>query len=149
MTREQARSDYDRIANAVPGHVLGSAIGPALSSLGRDEVHERIFNSASEMTPSVRGQFFETLLNAIGGHGGNVASVLNQLGIDQNVMDRPQQATPDDVAKVAAQAQQTHPDAFNQAMSFFHQHPTLVKVLGTMAIAKIAQQLSRAPQPSR
>jgi hypothetical protein len=52
------------------------------------------------------------------------ASILNRLGIDQNVMDRPQQATPDDVAKVAAQAQQTHPDAFNQAMSFFHQHPT-------------------------
>jgi len=149
VTREQAHNDYDTIASAVPGHVLGSVIGPALSSLGRDEVHERILNSATEMTPSIRGQFFDTLLNAIGSNGGNVASILNQLGIDQSVMNRPQQASPEDVAKVAAHAQQTHPDAFNQAMSFFKQHPTLVKVLGTMAIAKIAQQLSRTPQPTR
>jgi hypothetical protein len=149
VTREQARNDYDTIARAVPGHVLGSVIGPALSSLGRDQVQERIRNSASEMTPALRGQFFETLLNAIGGSGGNIASMLSELGIDQNVINRPQQASPDDVAKVAAQAQQAHPDAFNQAMSFFRQHPTLVKVLGTMAIARIAQHLSRAPQPTR
>ena len=67
------------------------------------------------MTPSVRGQFFQTLLNAIGGGGGNVGSILSQLGVDPSVVNRPQQASPEDVAKVAAHAQQTHPDAFNQA----------------------------------
>ena len=149
VTPEQARSDYDRIASTVPGHVLGSVIGPALSSLGRDQVQERIYNSASEMTPGVRGQFFETLLNSIGGSGGNVSSILTQPGVNPGLMNRPQEASPDDVAKIAAHAQQAHPDAFNQAMSFYKQHPTLVKVLGTMAIAKIAQQLSGTPQPSR
>jgi len=34
-------------------------------------------------------------------------------------------------------------------MSLFEQHPALVKVPGTMAITKIAQQLSRTPQPTR
>ena len=48
VTAEQAHTDYDTIASAVPGHVLGSVIGPALSSLGRDQVQERIRNSASE-----------------------------------------------------------------------------------------------------
>jgi hypothetical protein len=35
-------------------------------------------------------------------------------------------------------------------MHFYSEHPTLVKVLGTMAIAKIAQRLStHAPQATR
>jgi hypothetical protein len=99
----RASRDYDKIAETVPGDVLGSAIGPALGSLGRDQVRERIRNSASEMAPSVRGQFFQTLLNAIGGSGGNVIAILNQLGIDPGLVNRPQQASPDDVASVAAQ----------------------------------------------
>src|SRR5205814_7973545 len=149
VSRDQARNDYDTIASAVPNDVLGSIIGPALSSLGRDQVQERIGNSASEMTPALRGQFLQTLLNAAGG-GANVASILTQLGIDRNVATNPQQASPDDVAKVAAHVHDTRPDAFNQAMGFFSQHPTLVKVLGTMAIAQIAQHLStRAPQVGR
>ena len=37
-------------------------------------------------------------------------------------------------------------EVFNQAMHFYSDHPTLVKVLGTMAIAKIAQHLSQGPQ---
>lgn len=147
VTHEQAGTDYDRISGAVPGQVLGSAIGPALRSLGRDEVQNRIQGSANEMTPPVRGQFFGTLLNAIAGHGGNVGAILGQLGIDPGLANRPQDASPADVSKVAAHAHDAHPDAFNQAMSFYAQHPTLVKVLGTVAIARIAQQLSnRTPQ---
>jgi len=150
ISREQARNDYDTIASAVPQDVLGSAIGPALSSLGREQVQERIGNSASEMTPTLRGQFLQALLNAVGGGGGSYASILSQLGIDGSVATNPQQASPDDVAKVAAHVHDTRPDAFNQAMGFFSEHPILVKVLGTMAIAKIAQHLSaRAPQLKR
>lgn len=150
ISRDQARNDYDTIASAVPHDVLGSVIGPALSSLGREQVQERIGNSASEMSPAVRGQFLQTLLNAVGSGAGSVASMLTQLGIDRSVAANPQQASPDDVAKVAAHVHDTRPDAFNQAMGFFSQHPILVKVLGTMAIAKIAQHLSaKAPQLNR
>src|SRR5437588_9605639 len=100
VSREQARNDYDTIASAVPKDVLGSVIGPALGSLGRDQVQERIGNSASEMTPALRGEFLQTLLNAVGGGGANVASLLAQLGIDRNVANNPQQASPADVANV-------------------------------------------------
>src|SRR3954453_8167572 len=90
VSRDQARNDYDTIANAVPKDVLGSVIGPALSSLGRDQVQERIGNSAREMTPALRGQFLQTLLNALGG-GTNITSILEQLGIDRNIANHPQQ----------------------------------------------------------
>ena len=78
ISRDQARNDYDTIASAVPHDVLGSVIGPALSSLGREQVQERIGNSASEMSPAVRGQFLQTLLNAVGSGAGSVASMLTQ-----------------------------------------------------------------------
>lgn len=146
ISPDQARRDYDKISTAVPPNVLGAAIGPALSSLGRQEVQTRIYNSATEMTPSIRGQFVERLLSAIGGSGTNVTAMLSQLGINPNVAARPDQATPEDAAKMAAHVHDTKPDVFNQAMHFYSQHPTLVKVLGTMAIAKIAQHLSSGPQ---
>jgi hypothetical protein len=150
VNREQAHDDYDRIATAVPGPVLGSVIGPAMSSLAPQEVETRIRNSATEMPPPVRAQFFNTLLSAIAQSGGNIGAILAQLGINPAVAQQPGTASPADVAKVTAHAMHAHPDAFNKAMSFYSEHPTLVKVLGTLAIAKIAQQVSsRAPQLSR
>ena len=100
---DQARRDYDTIATTVPPHVLGAAIGPALGSLGGQEVQTRIYNSATEMSPSIRGQFVERLLSAIGGSGANVTTMLSQLGINPNVAAQPDQATPED----AAAAEQT------------------------------------------
>jgi len=146
---DQARRDYDTISTTVPSHVLGAAIGPALASLGRQEVQTRIYNSATEMSPSVRGQFVQRLLAAIGGSGTNVTAMLSQLGINPDIAARPDQASPEDAAKVAAHVHDTKPDVFNQAMHFYTEHPTLVKVLGTMAIAKIAQRLSTQTPQSR
>jgi hypothetical protein len=139
---DQARRDYDAIAGKVPPHVLGSVIGPALASLGRQEVQTRILNSATEMTPSVRGQFLQQLLAAAGRSGANITTMLSQLGVNPSVATTPEQASPDEVAKVAAHVHDTRPDLFNEAMHFYSEHPTLVKVLGTLAIAKIAQRLS-------
>jgi hypothetical protein len=142
VSREQAHQDYDTIADAVPNNVLGSVIGPALASLGSGEVETRIRNSATEMTPSVRSQFVRQLLDAVGGAGGNASSLLSRLGLNPSIAQQPQNASPDEVAKLATEVHKSHPDAFNAAMQFYSQHPTLVKVLGTLAIAKIAQHLS-------
>src|SRR5436305_14779940 len=86
---DQARRDYDAIADKVPRNVLGSVIGPALASLGRQEVQTRIFNSATEMAPSVRGQFLQRLLAAAGGSGANVATMLSQLGMNPSIAKTP------------------------------------------------------------
>jgi hypothetical protein len=141
-TREQAHTHYDQIASAVPPGVLASVIGPALGSLGSPQVRERVQNSAAEMSPQQRGDFMQVLLNGLSSSGANLPGILGQLGVNPSVVNRPQDASPQDVATVAAHAQAERPAVFNQAMEFYAQHPTLVKVLGTLAIAKIAQQLS-------
>ena len=141
-TRDQAQGHYDQIASAVPPNVLASVIGPALASLGAPQVRERIQNSASEMSSQQRSDFMQTLLNGLKGSGIDLGSLLPQLGVNPAVADRPQEASAQDVAVVAAHAQSVRPAVFNQAMEFYARHPTLVKVLGTLAITKIAQQLS-------
>ena len=51
-------------------------------------------------------------------------------------------ATPPN-GSLAAHVQQERPEIFNKAMAVYAQHPMLVKALGAVAIAKIAQQLTR------
>ncbi len=137
--REEARQHYDQIAGAVPQDVLASVIGPAVGSLPADQVETRVRNSATEMTPQQRGGFLQTLLGGLGGSG--LRSVLDQIGVSPQVADDPQQATPEEVGKVAVYAKQQRPEIFDQAMGFYAKHPTLVKVLGTMAITAIAKNL--------
>ena len=140
-SREEARAHYDQIAGAVPLDVLASVIGPALGSLPPEQIETRVRNSATEMTPQQRGGFLETLLGGLGAQSGGLRSVLEQIGVSPQVAENPQQATPEDVGKVAAYAKQERPDVFHQAMGFYAKHPMLVKVLGTMAITAIAKNL--------
>lgn len=140
-SREEARGDYDRIASNVPEDLLASVIGPAVGSLSQDQVETRVRNSATEMTPGQRGSFLERLLSGLGSSGEGIQTVLQQIGVSPNVADDPRQATPEEVGKVAAYAKEERPDLFHRAMEFYAQHPTLVKVLGTMAIASIAKNL--------
>jgi hypothetical protein len=149
VSRDQARSDYDRITSAVPHNELASVIGPALSSLGKQQVEERVRNSATEMAPPVRGQFLQNMLSLASAAGLSLPGALSQLGVRPEVVRQPETATPDEVAKIAAHVHDTKPDVFNQAMQFYAQHPMLVKVLGTLAIAKIAQQLSNKQTAAR
>ena len=85
----------------------------------------------------------QTLLGGLGGSGMNIGSLLGQLGINQGVANNPQSATPDEVAKLATHTQTANPGVFQEAMSIYSAHPTLVKALGTMVIAKIASSLSQ------
>lgn len=139
--REEARQHYDQIARAVPEDVLASVIGPAVGSLPSDQIETRVRNSATEMTPQQRSGFLETLLAGLGSQSGGLQSVLDRIGVSPQVAENPQAATPEEVGKVAAYVKQERPDVFHQAMGFYAKHPTLVKVLGTLAISAIAKNL--------
>jgi len=141
-SREEARAHYDQISTSVPRDLLGSVIGPAMSSLPDNEIQERIYNSATEMTPQQRGGFLQNLLGGLSAGGTNIGDLLGRLGINKQVAEQPEVASPEDVAKLATHAQQTNPSLFERAMSFYAEHPGLVKVLGSVAIAAIARKLS-------
>ncbi len=138
--REEARRHYDEIARAVPPTVLADVIGPAVGTLGTEQVRERVQNSATEMSSAQRGSFLQTLLGALGG-GGDLKGILNRIGVSPAVAADPQAATPEEVGKVAAYAHEHRPEIFDKAMGFYAEHPMLVKILGTLAIAAIAQKL--------
>ncbi len=140
--RQQASEDYDQIAGAVPPDMLGSLIGPALSSLGSQQVTERVFNSASVMDPTQRGGLVGSLLQGFLNNGADIGSLLGALGVNPAVAQDPSQATPEEVAALATHAHDSEPGIFDKAMGFYAEHPTLVKVLGTLAVAAIARNLS-------
>ena len=143
LNQQQLNSHYDQIASAVPPQTLGAAIGPALQALGVGGAQQGIANSAQQMTPGQRGGLMQQLLGGLGSSGVNVGSVLSQLGINQSVANNPQSATPEEVAALASHAQANNPGVFQDAMSFYSQHPTLVKALGAAAITGIATHLGR------
>lgn len=140
---EEAHQHYDQVTSAVPSDILGSAIGPALKSLAVEEFQRHILNSASQMTSEQRGGLFQSLLGGLASSGGNLSSILGQLGIDQSVADNPQNASPEDVAALAAHAHQNNPDVFHRAMAFYAEHPTLVKALGTAAVSAIIYEIAK------
>jgi hypothetical protein len=136
----EAHQHYDQIAGAVPPHELAPTIGPALSTLPPNEVRDRVGASAAKMTTQQRGSMVQ---NILAGLGPQVAGVLSSLGLNPSLAQNPESATPADAGALAAHVQQERPAVFNQAMAFYAQHPMLVKTLGTVAIARIAQQLTR------
>ncbi len=139
--REQARAHYDEIANAVPRDVLAETIGPAVGSLDSAHVERKIEQSAAAMTPDQRGSFLQSLLAGLGA-GTALPAILARIGASPAVATDPTRATPQDVAKVATYAKDNRPEIFQKAMAFYAEHPTLVKVLGTLAIASIAKNLA-------
>jgi hypothetical protein len=139
-TDAEAHDHYDQIAAAVPPHQLAPTIGPALTTLSPDDLRQRISASAAAMSAPQRGTLMQTMLSGL---GPNVASVLATLGLDPSLAQHPTEATGADAGTLAAHVQQERPEIFNQAMAVYAQHPMLVKMLGAVAIAKIAQQLTQ------
>jgi hypothetical protein len=145
----RAAEHYDEIARNVPPNVLASTIGPALSGLDSQHLEQKIAQSAQAMTPEQRGSFLQNILGglAAGTAGGGLPALLNRIGASPNIASNPAQASPEDVAKVTTYAKENQPDVFHRAMGFYAQHPTLVKVLGTLAIASIAKNLAGGRRP--
>lgn len=135
---------YDQICRVVPRDTLGSIIGPALGTLESQQLQNNIYQSARQMNPHERGDLLQTLLRGFLSSGINIPTLLGQLHINQDVANHPEQASPDDVARLAAHAKQTNPSIFDRAMRFYAEHPTLVKALGTAAIAAIARNLANS-----
>jgi hypothetical protein len=145
-SREEAQQHYDQIARHVPPDVLRGEIGPALGGLDASQVEERVGRSAAQMTPEQRGGMLSGLLGGLAGAGG-LRDVLGRIGVDPTVASNPQNASPQDVAKVAAYAKDNRPDLFHKAMGFYAEHPMLVKTMGTLAVAAIAKRLAGGRRP--
>ena len=129
------------LVNQVSGN-QPSTVGAALSSLGADKIGELVGGSAGEMSSEQRGQMAGSLLSGFSASGIDLQSLLGKLGVNSAVADNPEQASPEDVAALAAHAHENHPGIFQSAMSFYEEHPTMVKTLGAIAVAAIAKHVA-------
>jgi len=145
-SREEAQAHYDEIARSVPPSVLAQTIGPALESMDTEHLREKITAAAAQMTPEQRAAFLQQILAGLGGAGGAAAAVA-KAGASPTVAQDPSSAPPQDVGNVATYAKEHQPEIFRRATEFYAQHPTLVKVLGTVAIASIARRLAGGARP--
>jgi len=143
VSDQDAHAQYDQIHNSVPTDILGSVIGPALSSLGGGSLQQTIGNSVSQMNPDQRTQLVQVLLNGLQSSGTNLPALLQELGVSPSILANPQQASSSDVTTIAAHAHANAPGVFDRAMEFYSKHPTLVKAMGTAAILAISRQLSK------
>ena len=144
LSEQETHDHYDQIAQNTPPQTLGTAISSALGGMNTGDVQQRVANSAAQMSPQQRGGMMGTLLSGLAGSGGmgSIGGLLSQLGVSPGVAANPQSATPDEVATVAAHAHANNPGIFQEAMSVYSAHPTLVKALGTVVIAQVARHLA-------
>jgi len=139
---QDAHAQFDQLSSIVPSNLLGSSIGPALSSMATQEVMQQLLNSAGAMTPEQRGGLFSTLLNGFTSQGADATSLLSQLGVDPATANNPQDATPEDIATLGGHAHQNAPDIFHKAMEFYGEHPVLVKTMGAVAVGLIVKHFA-------
>jgi hypothetical protein len=141
-THQEAYDHFDQIAQWVPTHVLASVMGPALASFTSQQVRQRLYSSTIEMNAEQRSLLFQLLLNEYLTSGDNLSPLFYRLGINPSAVEHPQQAYPEEIARLVAHAHQAHPDIFDRAMTFYAAHPALVRGLGMMAITAIARKLA-------
>jgi hypothetical protein len=147
-SREEAHLHYDEIARTVPTDVLAQSIGPALQTMDTQHLKEKIAQAAAQMTPQQRSAFMREILGGLtAGSDASLASEVTRAGVSPSVAQDPSTATPQDVGSIAAYAKEHQPELFRRATEFYAQHPTLVKVLGTVAIASIARRLAGGARP--
>src|SRR5215472_10484152 len=113
-----------------------------ISDLSSPQVSETVSNLASELDSGQRGTLVGSMLSGLSSAGVDVQSLLGRLGVNPQVADNPEQATPDEAAALAAHAHENHPGIVQSAMSLYEKHPTLIKTLGLLAAAAVSKHVS-------
>ena len=161
--REQATDDFQQLAQHAPPEMVEQGISEAFRSDQTPPFSQMIGqlfgngNSQQQagMLNQLLGGMNQGQLGGIGGGlgggllGGLLGNLLNRQN-DQPVSVTPEQASqlsPEQVQKIAEQAEQQNPGIIDKMSSFYAAHPGLVNTIGSaalsIALAKIAQRMKQ------
>lgn len=87
------------------GGLLGSVLGTAFSSLDGAQLAEKVNSVTGFLSPELKANLVGSALDKIGVSGGAARSLLEQLGINPAVADNPEEATPEEMARLAEHLQ--------------------------------------------
>ena len=151
VDNSQLGEDYQQIAQ----HAAPGAVEQGLSEAFRSDqtppfsqmVGSLFGNADPQQKAGMLGQLMNGLNPAVlasiaGGLGGLLGG--NHGAAPGITQDQASQLTPDQVTKIAAEAEQHNPGIVDKMSSFYANHPDLVKTIGSaalaIALAKIAQR---------
>lgn len=158
---QQVEQDFDEIANNSPQEDLTQGLSEAFRSdqtppfgnmvgqlFGQADAGQRtgmLNHLLGALGPSVLGSVLGG--GAGGGMGGMLGGLLNRIGGQDHAQlteEEAQQMSPEQVERLAAQAEQENPGIIEHMSRFYAQNPTLVKALGgaalAIALSKMAQR---------
>ena len=139
---------FDQVATQVPQQNLGNAIGAAFRSDATPPFGQMVGSLFGQSTPQQQAGVLNKLIQGIapGALSGIAGGVLGRvLGGQSTGGLTPQQASqlsPSDVNAIAEHAQQQDPSIVDRVGSFYAQHPSLVRTLGSVALSAIMGHLS-------
>ncbi len=142
---------FDQVAQAAPQGTLADGIAAAFRSNQTPAFGQMVGGLFGQSNGDQKAAMLNQLIGAVGpsvlasvagGAGGGVLSSL--LGGGQISAQQAQQISPEQVQQLAAHAEKADPSIIDKASSFYAQHPTLVKTLGSaalsIALAKVAER---------
>lgn len=78
-------------------------IGTAFTSLGGTGRAEKLNSVTSFLSPELKADLVGSALNKIGASGADLQALLSQLGINPAIADNPEEATPEELARLEEQ----------------------------------------------
>ena len=149
-----AAGHFDQVSAAVPNSVLSQGITAAFESPQTPPFHEMVSQLFTNSDPAQRAALLTTLLNAIPAE--QRTALLSALGVSTVAASagapsgaavitpgQAQQVSPAAVTQAAEQAAANNPSIVGQLGSFYAQHPTLVKTLGSLAMIVAMRKIAR------
>jgi len=146
-----AAQHFEQVAQQAPPAVVSQGLAGAFRADQTPPFGQMVGQLFGNSDPQQRAGVLNQLLGALGpgmlgaGVGGSLGELLRRLGGGSTVT--PEQAesiTPEQVQEVAHRAEQQHPGIVDKVSDFYAQHPTLIKTLGSaalaIALAKMAQR---------
>ena len=154
-------TDFDEIAQAAPHSTIADGLAEAFRSEQTPEFGDMAAQMFGQSTGQQRAGILNTLIATLGpallsqligrkgGSSGGLGGLLDGLiggGQPQITPEQAEQISPEAVRDLATEAEKQDPSIIDQFSDFYARHPTLIKTLGSaalaIALAKMAQRHS-------
>ena len=140
---QAASAHFDEVARTVPAETVGGGVAAALRSDQTPPFAQMVAQLFGQSNPQQRAGVLNQLLSSLGPGmlaglgGGALAKMLGQgnAGNPQVTPTQATQITPEQVEQMATHAEQHDPSVVDRIGGFYSAHPSLVKTLGSAALA--------------
>jgi len=152
-TSGEAQADFAKVAEQAPQSALAGGITEAFRSSSTPPFSEMVAQLFGHSDDGQRAGILNHLIAAAGPaalSGGLLGQLQSALGggggggVQPAVTpEQARQVPPEAVQQLAEHAQKNDPTIVERASAFYAQHPTLVKGLGTVAVALVMRHMSK------